>query len=116
MEFSLYRGGNDWSREVVHTETLLTEYFNLKSKAEVARRIGYSNQVVKYTNAQGEIAYRAELQTTLNGSRYQSSKYGVWRATAEECKADLKKTVASATKRYAKLALDPAKNKIEHRA
>lgn len=113
MDFNLY-GSGDYTKEIVFTETILTDYFNLKNKAEGARRYGYRNEVSKYTNGAGEVAYRFELQTTLDGSRYQSSKYGDWCPTQEAAEAALKKSVAGALKRYAKLAQDPA-SKIEHR-
>lgn len=110
-----FRWTHPTTRTVVHTEAQTTDFYNLKSKAAGARRIGYANRVEKFVNADGEIAFRAEFQTTLNGERYQSSKGGAWRATEAEAVADLKKTLAGALKRYTKLAQDPD-SKIEHRA
>jgi hypothetical protein len=100
--------------ETVFSEAISTDFFNLKNKVDGARRYGYANRVVKFDNQNGEVAFRAEVQTTLNGSRYQSSKYGEFVATEAEARAALTKTVAGALKRYAKLATDP-KSKIEHR-
>jgi hypothetical protein len=101
-------------RTVTSVETIETDFYNLKNKAEGARRYGYQNRVVKFDNGDGEIAFRPELQTTLNGYHYQSPKYGEFVATEAEARAALTKSVAGALKRYAKLATDPA-NKIEHR-
>lgn len=103
------------TREVVTKIISTTDFFNLKNKVDGARRYGYSNQVVKFTNNEGVVAYRGELQTTLDGRHYQSSKYGEFVATEAEAVAALEKSVAGAIKRYAKLAQNPA-NKIEHRA
>lgn len=101
--------------EHVCTERGDTDFFNLKNKAEGARRYGWKFDIVKFSNPDGSFAFRAEYQTTLNGHRYQSSKYGKFVASVDEARAAGLKTVAGATKRYAKLALDPS-NKIEHRA
>lgn len=98
----------------LHTETVSTDFYNLKNKAEGARRYGYVGEIEKATNPEGDVAFRAEYQTTLNGSRYQSSKRSNWFATETEARVALAKTVAGAMKRYAKLATDPA-SKIEHR-
>lgn len=103
------------SREVVSTTRIETEFFNLKNKAAGARRYGYLNTVTKFTNPDGSYAYRFELQTTLDGQRYQSSKYGDLLATEDEANAALIKAVAGAMKRYAKLATKPGSG-IERRA
>lgn len=98
----------------ISTDTIETDFYNLKNKVEGARRYGYSNRIARFENDFGSTAYRFELQTTLNGQRYQSSKYGEFVASEAEARAALAKTIAGALKRYAKLATDPA-NKIEHR-
>lgn len=107
FEFNLYadsKSHNDFSTDVVHTETLTTDFYNLKNKAAGARRYGYANRIVKGTNARGEVAFRFELQTTLNGEHYQSSKYGEWCATQAEAQDALLKAVTGALKRYTKLS------------
>jgi hypothetical protein len=101
-------------RAVIFTATAQTDFYNLKNRAEGARRYGYTISVVKYANPDGETAFRSDYQTLLNGTRYQSSKQGEFVATEAEARAALDKTVAGAMKRYAKLALDPA-SKIELR-
>lgn len=90
------------------------DFYNLKNKADGARRYGYRGQVERAFNPDGTEAFRAIYQTTLNGQRYQSNKRSNWFATeAEACRA-LLKTVDGAMKRYAKLATDPS-SKIERR-
>lgn len=101
--------------ETLARETAATDFYNLKNKAEGARQYGYSFTIDRATNNVGQVAYRGEYQTTLNGSRYQSSKYGAWVATEAEARALMAKTIAGALKRYAKLAQDPAKNGVERR-
>jgi hypothetical protein len=112
--FNLYGAGNGYTYDAVYNESHLTDFYNLKNKSEGPRRIGFRVSVCKGTNGAGEVAYRAEFRTTLNGQRYQSSKYGQWRATEAECRADLDKTIVAATKRYRKLSADPVKNGIAH--
>jgi hypothetical protein len=109
IEFSY---GSGTKTSIISTESAQTDFVNLKNKAEGARRYGYTLSVVRYENPQGQVAFIADYQTTLNGSRYQSSKRGAWMATEEEALAAGRKTVAGALKRYAKLAQDPA-SKIE---
>ena len=104
---------NKTTTGTVFSETISTDFYNLKNKADGARRYGYANKIVKFVNPDG-FAFRTEVQTTLNGSRYQSSKYGAFVATEAEARVALTKTIAGALKRYAKLATDPA-SKIEHR-
>lgn len=91
-----------------------TDFYNLKNKAEGARRYGYVAYVEQASNPLGEVAFRAVYQTTLNGVRYQSSKYSAFVATEAEARALLAKTIKGALKRYAKLATDPS-SKIERR-
>jgi hypothetical protein len=99
--------------ETVATETRLSGYCNLKNKAEGARRYGFQLKVVKATNPAGDVAFRGEFQTTLNGVRYQSSKYSDWVATEEDATVGLRKTMNGALKRYAKLAQNPASKIIQ---
>lgn len=99
---------------IVYQEANETDFYNFKNRAEGGRRYGYKASVVKAANPDGSTAFRTEFQTTLNGSRYQSSKHGNWVATEAEARAALAKTIAGAQKRYAKLAQDPA-SKIEYR-
>jgi len=114
MTFSFsYTSGT--TLETVQSTTIQTMFFNLKNKAAGARRYGFVARVVKATNPLGEVAFRSDYQTTLDGSRYQSSKYGNWMATEAEAAAALAKTTVSAMNRYARLAQDPA-NRIERRA
>jgi hypothetical protein len=102
--------------QIIHTETASTDFYNLKNKADGARRYGYVGKIIEDTNSMFEDRrFRSDYQTTLNGSRYQSSKHSNWVATEAEARALLAKTIAGALKRYAKLAKDPA-SKIEHRA
>lgn len=116
FSFNLYVGtGHNYGLDEVYAEAVLTDFYNLKNKTDGARRIGFRNRVVKGTNANGEVAFRSEFQTTLNGARYQSSKYGEWRATEDEARGDLAKTTLGATKRYQKLSADPVKNGIAYR-
>jgi hypothetical protein len=98
----------------VSTETSSTDFYNLKNKADGARRYGYRLQVLQYSNPDGATAFAAEYQTLLNGDRYQSSKRSAFVATEAEARALLAKTITGALKRYAKLAQDPA-SRIEHR-
>jgi hypothetical protein len=126
---------HDFRRTVTaRTETFaasfLTDFYNTKSKAAGARRIGYRVSVVRtdmIETPEGErncwlfdrpelTLYRAEFQTTLDGARYQSSKHSDYFATEGEARAALDKTIAGASKRYAKLAAEPLKNKIEKRS
>lgn len=100
--------------ETLSGNTTTTDYFNLKNKAEGARRYGFRYKVVKATNPSGEVAFRFELQATLNESNYQSRKYGDWVATEDDANAALSKTLTASLKRYGKLAQDP-KSKIEYR-
>jgi hypothetical protein len=97
---------------VIASETTQIDFVNLKNRAEGARRYGYILEIVRYENPEGQVAFLADYQTTLNGSRYQSSKHSAWMATEDEALAAGRKTVAGALKRYAKLAQDPA-SKIE---
>lgn len=99
---------------LVDYQTGTTDFYNLKNKAEGARRYGYEGRIELATNPLGEVAYRAEYQTTLSGSRYQSRKASKWVATEAEARELLTKTIAGALKRYAKLATDP-RSKIERR-
>jgi hypothetical protein len=91
-----------------------TDFYNLKNRAEGARRYGYQTIIRKYVNEDGATAFAAEYQTLLNGARYQSSKRSAFVSTEAEARALLAKTIAGAMKRYAKLATNPA-SKIEHR-
>jgi hypothetical protein len=100
--------------QIVHTETASTDFYNLKNKAAGARRYGYVAKLIKYTESTGKVTFRGDYQTTLNGSRYQSSKHSNWFATVAEARTALDKTILGAMKRYAKLSQDPA-SKIEHR-
>lgn len=100
--------------EAVFAETVTTDFVNLKNKAEGARRYGYRAEVQRWTNPEGQVAFVSYYQTTLNGAAYQSSKRGDFLATEADALAALKKTIAGALKRYAKLATDPA-SKIERR-
>jgi hypothetical protein len=100
--------------ETLDTITAQTDFYNLKNKAEGARRYGYTAKTMKGTDPTGAVAFYAEFQTTLNGSSYQSPKRSAFVATEAEARALLAKTIAGAQKRYAKLALDPA-SKIEQR-
>lgn len=101
-------------RTVVGTEILTTDFYNLKNRAEGARRYGYRNQIIRFENGEGQIAYRFDLQTTLNGSPYQSGKDGQFVATEGEARDALLKAVIGALKRYTKLAKDPSSG-IEYR-
>jgi hypothetical protein len=95
----------------IATETVTTDFYNLKSKAAGARRIGFIGSIV----ASDEVAqFRANFQTTLDGVRYQSSKPGRWVDSKDAALADLKRTIAGAIKRYHRLAQDPA-SRIEYR-
>lgn len=100
--------------ETVATETFTTDFYNLKNKKDGARRYGFTAKVVRASNPEGQIAFRSEFQTTLNGYRYQSSKYGDWAATEQAAKDAIVKTVKGALKRYERLATDP-RNLIEKR-
>jgi hypothetical protein len=106
-----------WAKETVKTEVLKevakTSFFNLKSKAEGARQIGYQVLITKFVGAAGEVVFEVEYQTTLAGERYQSSKRTFY-ATEAEAKAGMAKTVKGALKRYEKLAAE-GKSKIEKR-
>jgi hypothetical protein len=95
--------------------SFLTDFYNLKSKAAGARRIGYRVSVDRAENPEGAVAYRSDFKTTLDGAGYQSTKHSGWFATEGEARAAIDKTIAGASKRYTKLAADPVKNKIEHR-
>lgn len=99
-----------WNRAavetVIHTETLATDFVNLKNKATGARRYGYKNTITKY-ELDGEATFQVELQTTLDGARYQSSKRSEF-PSEHDARLGLTKTVGNALKRYAKLAADPA--------
>lgn len=105
---------NTTTREQVSFVSVDTGFFNLKNKADGARRIGYTVTITKFTNAAEQVLFRGEYQTTLNGSRYQSGKDSDYYDTQREVELVLAKTAAGALKRYAKLAQDPA-NKIEAR-
>jgi len=98
--------------ETVSTMKHVTDFYNLKNKSEGARRYGFTTEVVRASNPQGQVAFRAVFQTTLNGLRYQSPKYGDFVETETEAKDALVKTVASARKRYAKLAGKPGSGVI----
>lgn len=101
-------------RATVHTEAGQTSFYNLKNKAEGARRYGYVGKIVKFTNPGEAAVFRTEYQTTLNGSHYQSPKFGSFIETEAQAKAMLAKTIAGAMKRYAKLATQ-AGSKIEQK-
>lgn len=103
------------TREAVATVHHELDFYNLKNKAEGARRYGMSYTIVKYSNPEGQVAFVGEFQTTLNGRAYQSSKRSNWFATPDEAQTALVKTGEGAQKRYAKLAKDPAKSGVEHR-
>jgi hypothetical protein len=116
------------TRTEVFTAAFLTDFFNLKSKAAGARRIGYTTRVVRYDlteAAEGQAScwlfarpeltlYRGEFQTTLDGSRYQSGKDTEYFTTEGEARAALDRMTVNASKRYAKLATK-AGSGIEHR-
>ena len=100
---------------VGNSEIVDTDFYNLKNKAEGPRRYGYRNQIIRFENRDGQVAYRFDLQATLNGARYQSGKDGPFVATEAEARAGLAKAMAGSLKRYAKLATDPS-SRIERRA
>jgi hypothetical protein len=95
---------------IIASETVVTDFYNLKNKATGARRYGFIGRSV-YEEGHG---YRSDFQTTLDGARYQSSKWTGWFQTASDAEASLKRTIAGAIKRYHRLAQDPA-SKIEYR-
>ncbi len=102
------------AREELSNVSATTDFYNLKNKAEGARRYGYQVWVTKFTTEAGVVVFKGWYQTTLNGAHYQSGKDTDCYTTEAEVRAHLEKTVAGAMKRYAKLALDPA-SKIEVR-
>lgn len=112
VEFNYTHGTK---REVIASETIETDFYNLKNKADGARRYGFTLTVLRFSNLEGQIAFVGEMQATLNGSRYQSSKDVRWLATADDAMAAARKMVAGSLKRYERLAADPVKNKIEKR-
>ena len=101
--------------EIIDTVFANLDFYNLSNRATGPRRYGYTAHIVRAVNPEGEVAFRAQYQTTLDGVRYQSSKYSRWAATGAEAHDLLAKTIVGAHKRYAKLALDPA-SRIERRA
>lgn len=102
-------------RKLVLSETVETNFYNLKNKATGPRRYGYWIRAIRFTNPDGRTAFEAELQATLDGQPYQASKQSRWYSTAEEAMFVARDMVKGSMKRYARLAADPAKNKIEHR-
>jgi hypothetical protein len=103
------------ARETIKSVPCTTDFYNLKNKADGARRIGYVFSVAKITLMDDTVIFRGRYQTTLDGQRYQSSKDTYYFTTESEVMDSLNKTIDGAMKRYAKLALDP-KNKISVRA
>jgi hypothetical protein len=120
----------DWNasnrkREVISEVVHETNFFNLKNKAEGARRYDFRLTITKYSNDAGQVAFHGEMQALLNGSRYQSGKdvlavcddgRGKTRYCADEAfvRESLGKMLATSLKAYERKARDPA-NKIEKR-
>jgi|KBSMisStandDraft_5_1062788.scaffolds.fasta_scaffold2094522_2 hypothetical protein len=99
---------------IIASETVVTDFWNLKNKATGPRRYGFIGTISHDDREGYRAGYCATYQTTLDGERYQSSKSTCGFATAAEAEASLKRTIAGAIKRYHRLAQDPA-SRIEYR-
>jgi hypothetical protein len=99
---------------IIASETVVTDFWNLKNKATGPRRYGFIGTISHDDREGYHAGYCATYQTTLDGERYQSPKSTCGFATAAAAEASLKRTIAGAIKRYHRLAQDPA-SKIEYR-